>query len=72
MKIISRPHYLNQLTGVMNTPDIKIVTGIQNPSDDMDFGIAKQMLCQYRKNIAKYKKLRYFKCDIFMGCICGY
>ena len=29
MKLISRPHYLNQLSGVMNTPDIKIVTGIR-------------------------------------------
>lgn len=29
MKLIGRPHYLNQLLGVMNTPDIKIVTGIR-------------------------------------------
>ena len=29
MRLISRPHYLNQLSGVMNTPDIKIVTGIR-------------------------------------------
>ena len=29
MKLISRPHYINQLSGVMNTPDIKIVTGIR-------------------------------------------
>lgn len=29
MKLISRPHYLNQLSGVMKTPDIKIVTGIR-------------------------------------------
>lgn len=29
MKLIDRPHYLNQLLGVMNTPDIKIVTGIR-------------------------------------------
>ena len=29
MKLINRPHYLNQLSGVMNTPDIKIVTGIR-------------------------------------------
>lgn len=29
MKLISRPHYLSQLSGVMNTPDIKIVTGIR-------------------------------------------
>lgn len=29
MKLISRPHYLSQLIGVMNTPDIKIVTGIR-------------------------------------------
>lgn len=29
MKLIDRPHYLNQLKGVMNTPDIKIVTGIR-------------------------------------------
>ena len=27
MKLISRQHYLRQLSGVMNTPDIKIVTG---------------------------------------------
>ena len=29
MRLISRPHYINQLSGVMNTPDIKIVTGIR-------------------------------------------
>ena len=29
MRLISRPHYLNQLSGAMNTPDIKIVTGIR-------------------------------------------
>lgn len=29
MKLIDRPHYFNQLLGVMNTPDIKIVTGIR-------------------------------------------
>ena len=29
MKLISRPHYINQLSRVMNTPDIKIVTGIR-------------------------------------------
>ena len=29
MKLINRAHYLNQLSGVMNTPDIKIVTGIR-------------------------------------------
>ena len=29
MKLISRPHYLRQLSGVINTPDIKIVTGIR-------------------------------------------
>ena len=29
MKLISRLHYINQLSGVMNTPDIKIVTGIR-------------------------------------------
>ena len=29
MKLINRPHYINQLSGVMNTPDIKIVTGIR-------------------------------------------
>ena len=29
MKLIARPHYLNQLTGVKNTPDIKIITGIR-------------------------------------------
>lgn len=29
MKLIGRLHYLNQLLGVMNTPDIKIVTGIR-------------------------------------------
>ena len=29
MKLINRPHYLSQLSGVMNTPDIKIVTGIR-------------------------------------------
>lgn len=29
MKLISRPLYLNQLSGVMHTPDIKIVTGIR-------------------------------------------
>lgn len=29
MRLISRSHYLNQLSGVMNTPDIKIVTGIR-------------------------------------------
>ena len=29
MRLISRPLYLNQLSGVMNTPDIKIVTGIR-------------------------------------------
>ena len=29
MKLINRPHYLNQLSGVINTPDIKIVTGIR-------------------------------------------
>lgn len=28
MKLIDRPHYLNQLLGVMNTPDIKIVTDL--------------------------------------------
>ena len=29
MKLISRPHYINQLTDVINTPDIKIITGIR-------------------------------------------
>lgn len=29
MKLINRPHYINQLSGVINTPDIKIVTGIR-------------------------------------------
>lgn len=29
MKIIDRPHYIKQLQGVMNTPDIKILTGIR-------------------------------------------
>lgn len=29
MKLISRPIYINQLEGVRNTPDIKIVTGIR-------------------------------------------
>lgn len=29
MKLISRPHYLSQLMSVMNTPDIKILTGIR-------------------------------------------
>ena len=29
MKLILRPHYINQLSGVLNTPDIKIVTGIR-------------------------------------------
>ena len=29
MRLIGRPHYINQLSGVMNTPDIKIVTGIR-------------------------------------------
>lgn len=29
MKLISRPHYLSQLAGVMDTPEIKIMTGIR-------------------------------------------
>lgn len=29
MKLIARPQYLNQLSGVMNTPDIKVLTGIR-------------------------------------------
>ncbi len=29
MKLINRTHYINQLQGVMNTPDIKIITGIR-------------------------------------------
>ncbi len=29
MKLIDRPHYINQLIGVMNTPDIKIITGVR-------------------------------------------
>jgi len=29
MKLIDRPHYINQLKSVVNTPDIKIVTGIR-------------------------------------------
>lgn len=29
MKLISRPIYLNQLEGVINTPEIKIITGIR-------------------------------------------
>lgn len=29
MRLIPRPHYLNQLTVVMNTPEIKVITGIR-------------------------------------------
>ncbi len=29
MKLIDRPLYINQLAGIMNTPDIKIITGIR-------------------------------------------
>lgn len=29
MKLIDRPHYINQLDNVVNTPDIKILTGIR-------------------------------------------
>lgn len=29
MKLIDRPHYINQLVRVMNTPEIKIITGVR-------------------------------------------
>ena len=29
MKIITRKKYLNEMTGLMNIPDIKVITGIR-------------------------------------------
>ena len=29
MKLIERPQYLEKMTGVMGTPDIKVITGVR-------------------------------------------